>query len=650
MTHQESKSIQKFRNNRHLVTIKPADKNLGIVVLDTNDYVNECINHLSSPSYQLVSQYPQDLKKLLENTLLNFKKDLTNNIHNSKSLYNHLFPSHLKQYRTPRFYGLPKIHKQFINFPPIRPIVSQTDCILSITAKFLDYCLQPLAQQYEDYLHNSTHLINTLESFNIPNDTLLVTLDIVNLFPSIPQQECLDIIYEQLCEHNELLSFNPNLIMHLLSIHMKNNFFEFAEFHFHQTTGIPMGSAFSPTIANIFVSVLLKRFLTLSSTKPHLLMRYVDDILMLWPKNQNLSEFINNLNKAHQNIKFTSESSVSSINFLDVCISLEKDESTTKACFTTFQKANSLYQYLQYSSAHPKTTFKGIIIGESIRYVRTNSSEDTYNTQINLFTSRLRKRGYPSKFIFKCLHQVNFSNRAKYLQSRTNTTGRTSLRRPLFKTLFPPNYTALQQIIFRNFSEIKHLVKPPLFIYRSPPSLRQHLISSKLYPSDSQFIDIYTACYNEKPINTPNITPPNPKNIRQVKPTPCHHHRCETCQYFNKDVLFQSSKTKKQYRIRLPFSCTSKNIIYLITCSRCKKQYVGQTTTMLKERINRHTAAIRAKKNVYIYNHFNFPDHNIFQLTVQVIDTTTTDNLTELERYWILTLQTQVPFGLNLKV
>ena len=51
-------------------------------------------------------------------------------------------------------------------------------------------------------------------------------MDIVNLYPSIPQQGCLEVINEELQTHHSLLMFNPNLITNLLSLHMNNNFFE----------------------------------------------------------------------------------------------------------------------------------------------------------------------------------------------------------------------------------------------------------------------------------------------------------------------------------------------------------------------------------------------------------------------------------------
>ena len=71
------------------------------------------------------------------------------------------------------------------------------------------------------------------------------------------------------------------------------------------------------------------------------------------------------------------------------------------------------------------------------------------------------------------------------------------------------------------------------------------------------------------------------------------------------------------------------NYIYLITCTKCKKQYVGMTTKQLNVRINHHRTSIFNKRRTYLHTHFNLPDHNISILKVQAIDTidTTEQNL-----------------------
>ncbi len=77
-----------------------------------------------------------------------------------------------------------------------------------------------------------------------------------------------------------------------------------------------------------------------------------------------------------------------------------------------------------------------------------------------------------------------------------------------------------------------------------------------------------------------------------------------------------STSTGRQYTIRNSFTCNSNNIIYLITCTKCKKQYGGYTQTTLKDTINQH------RTNITIYAYFS--DHKTLNLSVQAIDIATT--------------------------
>ena len=75
----------------------------------------------------------------------------------------------------------------YTHLPPLRPIVSQTASILSPTAQFIDHILQPLARSYTDYFHNSTALSIMLQNLHVPDDAILVAIDVESLYPSMPK-------------------------------------------------------------------------------------------------------------------------------------------------------------------------------------------------------------------------------------------------------------------------------------------------------------------------------------------------------------------------------------------------------------------------------------------------------------------------------
>ena len=478
-------------------------------------------------------------------------------------------------------------------------------------------------------------------------------MDIISLFPSIPQKECLQITYEEMCIHQDLLIFSPNLLIHLLQYNMQNNYFEFADFCLFQKTGVTMGAAFSPTVANIFVSVFLRKFLNTINEQPILIARYVDDIFLIWPKKFNIDIFTSKINKFHPNIRFTTITSDTSIDFLDITIF--KGNLYTKhqlLDIKTFQKPHNLYQYLNFSSNHTKSTFKSLITGECVRYVRTNTDEQNYLNQISLFKLRLQRRSYPTKFINNNTKKIKYSDRNKFLREKSKHKFTQS--KPIFKCLPPPKYTHLKQIILNNYDTISKIVNHPVFITLRYKTLQNSLVKSKFKPTNENIIDIYLSCTSH--IDQDDNTPPSPSPEQSttwnhvtppIQPCICNHPKCATCQHFNTQNFFESTTTKARYRIRQSFTCSSKNVIYLITCNKCKKQYVGQTTKSLKERINHHRSSIHTKQKRYISVHFNFPDHNLKNLTVQIIDTTTSEKLSLLEKFWIKKLQTTRPNGLN---
>ena len=69
-----------------------------------------------------------------------------------------------------------------------------------------------------------------------------------------------------------------------------------------------MGSPLGPVLANIFMGFNESKWLNeYNLNKPKFYLRYVDDILAAFDKQQDSLNFLNFLNKRHPDIKFTIE-------------------------------------------------------------------------------------------------------------------------------------------------------------------------------------------------------------------------------------------------------------------------------------------------------------------------------------------------------
>ena len=91
-------------------------------------------------------------------------------------------------------------------------------------------------------------------------------------------------------------------------------------------------------------------FLDSEIVKPWLWLIYIDDVFFIWTEGEDkLEGFLNRLNSSHPNLKFTPEKSKSSVNFLDVSISIVDNKLETDL----FSKPTDFHQFLHFNSAHP---------------------------------------------------------------------------------------------------------------------------------------------------------------------------------------------------------------------------------------------------------------------------------------------------------
>ena len=75
--HQQT-DLANHKKLRQMVTIKPADKNLGIVLINTDDYIQQCIKQLSDKTtYTLATENPiTEIQRQVTHTLIAFKHEI----------------------------------------------------------------------------------------------------------------------------------------------------------------------------------------------------------------------------------------------------------------------------------------------------------------------------------------------------------------------------------------------------------------------------------------------------------------------------------------------------------------------------------------------------------------------------------------------
>ena len=76
---------------------------------------------------------------------------------------------------------------------------------------------------------------------------------------------------------------------------------------------------------------------------------------------------------------------------------------------------------------------------------------------------------------------------------------------------------------------------------------------------------------------------------------------------------------KRSIKITDRFTCTSANVIYCITCTLCKKIYIGETGRRLDDRFRKHLRDVeRNDKDASkpVGRHFNLPNHSRQHMTI----------------------------------
>ena len=87
-----------------------------------------------------------------------------------------------------KLYLLPKFHKRLHNVPG-RPVILNCGTPTEKASEFLDYHLKLIMKRGKSYIEDSGDFISKIENLqNIPEGAILVTADVVALYPRIPHE------------------------------------------------------------------------------------------------------------------------------------------------------------------------------------------------------------------------------------------------------------------------------------------------------------------------------------------------------------------------------------------------------------------------------------------------------------------------------
>ena len=341
LTREEREAMCNLKNEKSIV-IKEAGKGSSVVIWNKKDYLMEAEKQFScKQTYGEVSSGPYVLIKAIHDTLekIRIRGDISCNSSDYSNVENPKFD---------RFYLLPKIHKRMYDIPGI-PVISNCGFYTENISAFLDHQLKPIVMQVKPYIKDTNDLVKKLRDLpDLPEESIICTIDVVSLYPSIPNEEVLR-ISRHVLEKRSNKNVSTETLIELAELVFQNIYFEFNEQYLKQIRGTVIGTRFVPPYAIICMAVLEEDFLETLIKKSWLWRRYPHDIFMIWQHGEDeLKIFLEKLDNFHPSVKFICEYSREKVNYLDIQVIAREGKLITDF----YVKQTDSHQYLDQSSCY----------------------------------------------------------------------------------------------------------------------------------------------------------------------------------------------------------------------------------------------------------------------------------------------------------
>ena len=219
-------------------------------------------------------------------------------------------------------------------------------------SEFVDYHIKPLVPRIPSYIKDTKHFLQELNKLGkLPEGAILVTADVVGLYPHIPHEEGLSATRAALSGNNTTSIPTKDLVDLARTVLIHNNL-TFNDKHYLQILGTAIGTKTAPSYANSFMGKLEADLIEQSPVKPLTWRRFIDDIFMIWTEGEErLKTFMEYMNSFHDTIKFTFEWSYTQVSFLVVSVMLDNGVISTDL----YSKPTDKHQYLFHTFCHPNS-------------------------------------------------------------------------------------------------------------------------------------------------------------------------------------------------------------------------------------------------------------------------------------------------------
>ena len=306
---------------------------------------------------------------------------------------------------------LAKIHKDPI---ASRPVCNLRGVWFTPFLTFLVEKLGTLTNRLHSVITSTDQLLNELQTLRCAPGMQFVTLDIVNLYPSVCRKHLLQTIQPFLQKNLRNLSLST-FVLKVLELVLDACVVTYGGCHYESQEGIPTGLSAASLIANIYLWHFDCFIEQHCGKQLQFVRRYIDDLLFLWAGDP--ADLTKLADSWHQALKFQL-AGCGTVNFLDVVLSIRADRGVH---WSLYRKPKNLFLYVPANSCHPASCFKSLQLGGFLRCNRRNRLAQDKQQSLNFFKLRLKDRGYSLRQFdtlvqkFQCKAKVRSDSKVKKL-------------------------------------------------------------------------------------------------------------------------------------------------------------------------------------------------------------------------------------------
>ncbi|XP_065678811.1 uncharacterized protein LOC136093634 [Hydra vulgaris] len=470
LTRQQRKALTQLKKDKN-IDIYPFDKGIGFVTIPHDKAIKkirEQIGLTKITNEDPTQSYAMKIKVQLSK--LNKKGRFT------KDEYQQIYPS---DPISPCMYGVVKAHKPEKSYP-MRIVVSTIDTPNYGISNYLVKLIQPILNENPTQLKNSQQFVEKAKSWDISSDEIQISLDVINLYPSIPLKEATEVlisILEVSDNFKKMTKLNIKEIKTLIELCLYRPYFLWNnEIHELENSG-PIGLSVMVVLAESFLQNLEKRALNIAlKTNPIIdikaFYRYVDDSHARVPNIAQANQFKTILNQQHPKIQYTIEfeNDKKTINFLDLCIINNKNG---KYEFRIHRKNAITNIQVKATSNHDPQILNGIFKGFVHRAFNVCSQKHIEN-ELKFFIQVFVENGYKYSNLIKIIKEIKRKYKkplvtTKNIDNITSTNPTISLpwvpilspklrkvfRKAGYKTVFKSNSNLEAILTSRNKSKLQ---------------------------------------------------------------------------------------------------------------------------------------------------------------------------------------------------